>query len=83
MDTSLQRRGPTGRIYTSSLVFGAFDRLPVDHECNRVLSLRDTVVWLACCNTGGRTRDDACGVSNILQDPRADIDVVRREVITI
>lgn len=59
----------------------ALYRLPVDEEGNRILGLRDTVVRLASGNSSCSACDDACGNGEILQNPAADINMVRGKVV--
>ncbi len=58
VDPRFQWSCPTCRVDGSALVILALDRLPVDEECNRILGLRDTVVWLAGSNSSCSTCDD-------------------------
>lgn len=83
MDPGLQRGCPAGGINSRATVFGAFDGLPVDEERDGVLCLWHTVVRLACSDACCRARDNTSGDGNVLQDPAADIDVMRREVIAV
>lgn len=56
----------------------ALDRLPIDQECDRVFRLWDTIIRFARCDSGRSTRDNTGGYCNILQDPAANIDMMRR-----
>ena len=56
-------------------------RLPVDEKRDRVLGLGNTVVRLARRDTGRSARNNACWDGLVLQDPAANVDVVRRKVV--
>lgn len=64
-------------------MLGALDRLPVNHKSYGIFGLWNTVVRLAGSDSGGRASDDAGRDRDILKDPAADVDVVRREVIAV
>ena len=74
---SLQRSGPGRRVDARPFVFRAFDRLPVHEQCDRIFGVVHAVVRLACRYPRGSTRNYSSGDSFVLQDPTADIDVVR------
>ena len=57
------------------------DGLPVHHEGNGVLGLRNAVVRLGCCNAGRSRCNDASRVRLILQHPCTDVNVVGRQVV--
>jgi hypothetical protein len=57
--------------------------LPVNQESNGVLGLRDAVIRLASGNTCRRACNDASRIHLILDEPAADVNVVRVEVIAI
>lgn len=78
MNAGLQRRGPTGSIYTRTLVLGAFDGLPIDQERDRVLSLRNTIVRLARRYTCGSAGDDTGWDGLSIEDPTANINMMGR-----
>lgn len=76
VDASLKGCGPRSSIHSCTLVLGTLNRLPIDQKRNRVFSLRNAVIRLACCNACGSACHYSRGHSNVLQDPTADIDVV-------
>ena len=81
VDASFERRRPTGGGDGGTLVLWAFERLEVDQERDRVLSFGDTIVWFAGGNPGGSAGYHTSGDRDILEDPAADINMMRREVI--
>lgn len=82
MNPSFQRRSPRRSVHRGSLVFLAGDRLPIDQERYSVFCLRYTVVGFACSYTCCSTRNDASWYGLVLQDPTANINVVRRKIVT-
>jgi hypothetical protein len=70
-----------GRHVRGSTVTLAGLALPVDKQGDGVLGLGNTVVRLASRNTGGGTGDDTSREHAILDDPTADVDVVRGKVV--
>lgn len=77
VDTGLERSRPAGGVHRSSFVLGTPDRLPVHKEGDGVLGPWHTAVRLACCNTRGSAGNYASRNGKVLEDPTADIDVVR------
>ena len=73
----LERRGPGGGVHGRAPVLAALERLPVDEERDRVLGLRDAVVGCGGRDAGGGARGDARGDGEVLQDPAADVNVMR------
>lgn len=77
----LQGRSPAGRVHGGAFMFGTLEGLPVNQESDGVLGLGHTVVGLACGNTRRGAGNNTSGHSNILQNPAADVDVMRREIV--
>ena len=72
-----ERRGPRCGVDPGPLVLGTLDRLPVHEEGDGVLGVVNAVVGLACRDPRGCARYDPCGDGFILQDPAADVNVMR------
>lgn len=81
MHAGVQGRGPACCVHCGALVCLALHGRPVDQERNRVLCLRNTVVRLACGDARGGTGDDARRDGDAIEDPAADVDVMRGKVI--
>ena len=75
---SLQRSGPGRGVDACPFVFGAFDRLPVHKQSDRIFGVIHTVVRLARRYPRGSARNYSSGDSLVLQNPATDIDMVRR-----
>jgi len=59
----------------------AFRGLPIDQKSDGVFRLRNTIIRFACGDTGGCTGDYANWNRDVLENPAANINVVRREVV--
>lgn len=81
MDTRLQRRSPGRGINSSPFVMRTRKRLPIHKERDRIFSVFDAVVRLAGGDARRRTRYNTRRHGLALQDPAADVDVMRREII--
>jgi len=83
MDAGFERRRPSRSVYTRSSVFRTLDRLPVYKKGDGILSFRYAVVRVTRCDTRCGTRDHSGWHSKVLEDPAADVDVMRRKVVTL
>jgi len=77
VDPRLQRCRPACGIHGRSLMGLALDGLPIDQEGDRILSLGHAIVWCAGGDPGSRAGHDTGRNCDVLQDPAADVDVVR------
>lgn len=77
MHAGLQRCGPGCRVHTRALVLGALDRLPVHKQRDGILGVVHAVVRLARGYSCRSARDYPGRDGLVLQDPAADINVVR------
>lgn len=82
MNPSFQRCRPRSSVHRGPLVSRAGNRLPINEERYGVFCLWYTVVGFPCSYAGSGTRNDASRYGLVLQDPTANIDVVRRKVVT-
>ena len=81
MDASFQRCSPRCSVHRGPLVLLAGDRLPVDEQRYSIFCLWHAVVGFTCSYTSGSTRNDASRYGLVLQDPTANIDVMRRKIV--
>lgn len=81
MNSSFQWRSPRRSVNRGPLVFRTGDRLPIDEEGYSVFCLGDTVIGFARSYACGSARNDASRYGLVLQDPTADVDVVRRKIV--
>lgn len=81
MNPSFQRRSPRCGVHRGPLVLLAGDRLPINEERYSVFCPWYAVIGFARSYTGSSTRNDASWYGLVLQDPTANIDVMRRKVV--
>lgn len=83
VNAGLERCCPTRSVYTRSSVFRTLDRLPVYEKSDGILGFRYTVVRVTRSDTRCGTRNHSGWHGKVLEDPTADVDVMRREVVTL
>lgn len=82
VDASLQRRSPASCVDGGTAVSLALRGHPVDEKRDGILSFWDAIVRRTRCDASGGARDNACRNGDAIKNPAADIDVVRRKVVT-
>lgn len=81
MHARFERRRPRGSIHCSSFVLGARERLPVDEQGYGIFGIFNAIVRFPCCNAGSCACNDAGRNRLPLQDPAANVNVVRRKIV--